>query len=862
MLIRVIPTPPFPTVLFTITFPNLPPDLPFPPYWDVQLQRLSAEELEVPQSVHALDKSAWIAALLVEVTFDMTSLTATALFVDHSVEEWPLMGQGCVSALESVLADVNLSADESEREKERSAAGSQSPVPLPAPAQAKPIKHRKQRSLLMSLVASLVPSSNSAPPPPPPVQAPPPPPVPPVVTAVRAMSARVLRRRARSTLVDAYRRYVVTELKTRLHPSGFSIWIVSSMLRRATEHMTWLVQQAGGVVPDLRQYAQFSSSQSLLSSPAATLMPSPLDDDDEEGGELRSLADTNSTDTDGSSIHTPTHTPLVHRTHRFDHACQVPRSPSPDMYSPEDLETYAALHNQSLHLRRLLVHMDVMQKNIALEERQLHSVLEIKSKRRAWSNRVYKGRAEMSELGLAMPFRSSPLARFEPITRGSLTSSFQYLSIRTMDDDLSCLFPVPESDEEEDLEAGLTVPTFAPAAYRTGITPNQGATLELPRIRARTRSIHRLQALDLDPTLSPDPPVLIVPPPSSASPCTSATMHSVPALVAPVPVAAHHKARFDAEFDMALGKETTEFTLAMDVQFKAPQRTYEYDRDEWLPRVMVDFRVAQQPPPFLELDPTLLRLKSDETEFFKSVTGIRDEAVLREHILTVQREAYDASSSDGSFRTARYGLSRLRVGADMRKAVLDGWPESQTIATDIVPEFWALGHKLFRSTETTFPVPFLPGDVFDPNHLGIVAPSEAVPISAPPLIQKITSLNPLHGHVAVIHAAAIFHLFSQDKQLALARALAGLLSSLPGSSIFGWNTGKDEAGFVDFEGGVSHPRQFCHSPRSWTEMWDGEVFRKGTVEVVAQNVVFSEDIGLKLKGGAVLKKMEWMVTRL
>jgi len=28
---------------------------------------------------------------------------------------------------------------------------------------------------------------------------------------------------------------------------------------------------------------------------------------------------------------------------------------------------------------------------------------------------------------------------------------------------------------------------------------------------------------------------------------------------------------------------------------------------------------------------------------------------------------------------------------------------------------------------------------------------------------------------------------------------------------------------------VSH--MFCHSPESWTDLWDGEIFRKGSVEV-------------------------------
>ena len=204
----------------------------------------------------------------------------------------------------------------------------------------------------------------------------------------------------------------------------------------------------------------------------------------------------------------------------------------------------------------------------------------------------------------------------------------------------------------------------------------------------------------------------------------------------------------------------------------------------------------------------------------------------------------------------------------------------QVVATDIEPSkelkvrdqhalshtqtfsgFWSLGHGLFRSTDTTFAAPFLPGDLFDASHLAVSSPAHSSPDTPCPPLRDLTSLNPLRHHVTVIHASALFHLFSIDQQLVLARALAGLLSPTPGSCILGWNTGSDEAGFVEFEDGVSHPKQYCHSPESWTEMWNGVVFQRGAVTVQARNVEFEESVGLKLKGGAVLKKMEWIVTR-
>lgn len=149
MLLRLISNPPLPTVLFTLAFPNLPENLPYSTNWINQLQRLAGDDLEVPHVSHALDKSTWIISLLEEVTFDLTCLTVTCSFLDGAVEEWPLMQCYCTQLLESVLADVNQSAVEGSKEKE--------PVPSPpvvAPTPPTPTKkHKKSRSLLMSIVA-------------------------------------------------------------------------------------------------------------------------------------------------------------------------------------------------------------------------------------------------------------------------------------------------------------------------------------------------------------------------------------------------------------------------------------------------------------------------------------------------------------------------------------------------------------------------------------------------------------------------------------------------------------------------------------------------------------------------------------
>ena len=55
---------------------------------------------------------------------------------------------------------------------------------------------------------------------------------------------------------------------------------------------------------------------------------------------------------------------------------------------------------------------------------------------------------------------------------------------------------------------------------------------------------------------------------------------------------------------------------------------------------------------------------------------------------------------------------------------------------------------------------------------------------------------------------------------------------------------------------------FCHSPDSWTRLWDGQVFEKGTVTVDVQIV---DRTHKRLKDGALVDVtnlyLDWIVTR-
>lgn len=249
---------------------------------------------------------------------------------------------------------------------------------------------------------------------------------------------------------------------------------------------------------------------------------------------------------------------------------------------------------------------------------------------------------------------------------------------------------------------------------------------------------------------------------------------------------------------------------------------------------------------FLTLDP--------ETEtFFKEETGITDSNELREHIIKVQEEAYEVFPYPciRGFRFAKLKIAKMTayprafellknrpdaifldigccVGTEIRKVIHDGWPISQTIATDLEAGFWDAGHKLFRTTPETYPAKFLAGDAFNDAHLCPTAPVLPDP---PPSVASVNTLTELRGHISVIHASSFFHLFNEEEQFELAKRIGSLLDVRPGSIIFGSHAGLpykgQRQGFI---------KSFSHSPQSWTELWEEQIFEKGQVKVTTTMV--------------------------
>ncbi|CDO78112.1 hypothetical protein BN946_scf184611.g4 [Trametes cinnabarina] len=258
-----------------------------------------------------------------------------------------------------------------------------------------------------------------------------------------------------------------------------------------------------------------------------------------------------------------------------------------------------------------------------------------------------------------------------------------------------------------------------------------------------------------------------------------------------------------------------------------------------------------------------LELRPEEEAFLLSTTGLPDVDALKALIVRVQAEAAEAFPYPciRRFDFVKLKMSRLPCynrllslvkddpdallldigccfGTDVRKAIADGYPAKNIIASDLRPSFWDVGHKLFRSNPATFPVTFLSGDVLHSTFIGMASPVYGAPRTPRPELRGLRELAPLAGHLRAIHASNFFHLFTEANQAAIARSLGALLAPTPGSMIFGTHVSRPKKG-LRTEAPPPAPgylgnRMFCHDAQSWTDLWDGEVFQKGTVRVEAE----------------------------
>lgn len=190
------------------------------------------------------------------------------------------------------------------------------------------------------------------------------------------------------------------------------------------------------------------------------------------------------------------------------------------------------------------------------------------------------------------------------------------------------------------------------------------------------------------------------------------------------------------------------------------------------------------------------------------------------------------------------------------------------LLTPLAAGFWNIGHKLFRTDPATFPVTFLAGDVLDSTFTGSspISYGPAPPAQCPTDLRTLHTLAPLTGRLHAVHASNFFHLFSEANQATVARALGALLAPVRGAMLFGTHVSRPARG-LRTEAPPPAPgylgnRMFCHSAQSWTALWDGGVFARGTVRVEAQVVEQVREDLVVLEPGVTFYELVWCVTRL
>ena len=242
MLLRLLPRPTPsqptpPTILFTLPLPTHPytsRSLPLPANLLAHKTVCLHEDIDC-SNVLLGEKSTWISGvshplrplcsvhaneqIIDDVTFSLPLQTVRIHFIDGSTTTLPI-DSSCAQSLGSVVDQVNLSfAPKSTTPSRPTSRASSSSA---SSSRSSPVSPRRSSTsaLLLTLLSPLLPTSSSQ-------------------TSRRYEGAdpqyasRMYRRQARSLLVDAYRRYVLPELKSSL-PGAYLSWAIESEVAQRT----------------------------------------------------------------------------------------------------------------------------------------------------------------------------------------------------------------------------------------------------------------------------------------------------------------------------------------------------------------------------------------------------------------------------------------------------------------------------------------------------------------------------------------------------------------------------------------------------------------------------------------------------
>ncbi|KIJ62353.1 hypothetical protein HYDPIDRAFT_94825 [Hydnomerulius pinastri MD-312] len=160
------------------------------------------------------------------------------------------------------------------------------------------------------------------------------------------------------------------------------------------------------------------------------------------------------------------------------------------------------------------------------------------------------------------------------------------------------------------------------------------------------------------------------------------------------------------------------------------------------------------------------------------------------------------------------------MGTDLRYLAYLGYPPKSLIGCDVRGEFIELGYKLYSDRDKC-EIPFFVGDIFDIELRPF--PQQSDSTSLP--LTEVSNLNQLRGRVKYIYAGALFHLFDEGTQEAIARRLASLLDVRGGESavVFGRHSAQEKEGMIDDSMGRV---RYAHSPDSWERLWKRRLWKR------------------------------------
>ncbi|KAF8856460.1 hypothetical protein BDZ45DRAFT_715343 [Acephala macrosclerotiorum] len=143
-------------------------------------------------------------------------------------------------------------------------------------------------------------------------------------------------------------------------------------------------------------------------------------------------------------------------------------------------------------------------------------------------------------------------------------------------------------------------------------------------------------------------------------------------------------------------------------------------------------------------------------------------------------------------------------GQELRKLASDGVPSEHLYGTDLRPEFFDLGYKLFRDKDL-LKSRFIAADIFDPK----------------------SELHELDGKIDIIYAGSFLHLFDYKGQFNACKAIVKLLSEKKDSLLVGRQVGNLTAGERVHRTNKGQS-MFRHNAGSFKKMWEDVGKETGT----------------------------------